>query len=107
MITTPRAASLAVAAAFFALPAAADVSFTLTNSTSVDILEFYASPTSAPDWEDDILGSDILSAGEAATISIPEDRGCDYDIMAVFADGDELTDTLNICEISEYEFTEE
>jgi len=107
MITTLRAASLAVAAAFFALPAAADISFTLTNSTTVDIIEFYASPTSADDWEEDILGSEILPAGEGGTVTIADDRGCDYDIKAVFADGDELTDTLNICETSEYEFTEE
>ena len=107
MFTPLRAALLSAAVACFALPAAADISFALTNSTSVDIIEFYASPTSAEDWEEDILGAEILPAGEGGTVTIADNRGCDYDIKAVFADGEELTDTLNICETSEYEFTEE
>ena len=32
------------------------VTFTLTNSTSRTLEEFYASPPSTSDWEDDILG---------------------------------------------------
>lgn len=107
MLTTLRAAAIAAAATLFALPAAADITFTLTNNTSVDILEFYVSSTESDEWGDDILGADILVAGGSGTVTISEDAGCDYDIRAVFVDGDELEDSVNICELSEYTFSEE
>lgn len=103
-----RSLALAAALAFSAMPALADdIVFTLTNATSVDMVEFYASPTSADDWEDDILGADILPAGAQAEVTIGGDRGCDYDVKAVFADGDEVTEQLNICEIDDLTIGEE
>jgi len=107
MLTTLRAAALAAAATLFALPAAADITFVLNNATTVDLMEFYASPTDASDWEEDILGEEILPAGGAGQVIIGEDRGCDYDIKMVFADGEELEDAINICETSEYTISEE
>jgi len=98
-----RSFALASALAVFAMPALADdIVFTLTNATDVDLIEFYASPTTSDDWEDDILGEDILPAGAQAEITIGGDRGCDYDLKAVFADGDEVTEQLNICEIDDF-----
>lgn len=106
-LTALRSATLAAALAFAALPAmAADISFVLSNETSVVLTEFYASPTSSDDWEDDILGAEVLGAGDSGTVTISDDRGCEYDIKAVFADGDEITDSVNICEIQSYTFSE-
>ena len=84
-----------------------DIVFTLHNATATDVMEFYASPTSADDWEDDILGEDILGAGESAQVTIQGDRGCDYDLRAVFADETEVTDSLNLCETSDYTIVDE
>ena len=107
MLITLRAAALAAAATLFALAAAADITFVLNNATSVDLMEFYASPTDAEDWEEDILGDEVLPAGGAGQVIIGEDRGCDYDIKMVFADGEEMEDAINICETSEYTISEE
>lgn len=102
-----RSTVVASAVAFFAVPAVAgDVSFTLNNATSVDLMEFYASPISAESWEDDILGENILAAGQSAVVMINDERGCDYDIKAVFADGDEVVDQIDICAAAEYTISE-
>ncbi len=103
-----RSAALASALALMAMPVlAADHTFALHNTTSVDLVEFYASPTSADDWEEDMLGENILAAGDSANVTIGDDRGCDYDVKSVFADGDEVEDTINICEIGEYTISEQ
>lgn len=39
------------------------------NNTGIDIYEFYASESGNSDWEEDILGDDILFAGESMTIT--------------------------------------
>lgn len=102
-----RSTALAAAFGLIALPVLADdITFVLNNATSVDLYELYASPTSVGDWEEDILGADILEAGDSATITIGDERGCDYDIKAVFADGDEITDQLNICDTASYTLSE-
>lgn len=106
-LTMLRSSALAAALALVAMPVmAADHRFTLSNETSVTLVEFYASPTSADTWEEDILGADVLGAGDAATVSIGDERGCDYDFKAVFADGDVVTDKVNICEIESYTLSE-
>ncbi len=107
MLTTLRAAAIAAAATLIAMPAYADITFQLNNNTSVDILEFYISSSDSDEWGDDILGADILEAGGGGQVTIREDAGCEYDIRAVFVDGEELEDSVNICEMSEYTFTEE
>ncbi|MEZ5750783.1 MAG: hypothetical protein R3D60_02070 [Paracoccaceae bacterium] len=102
-----RSTALASAVAFFAVPAfAGDVSFTLNNATTVDLMEFYASPSSVDDWEEDILGENILAAGASVEVVIADDRGCEYDIKAVFADGDEVVDQIDICTAGEYTISE-
>ena len=41
---------------------------TVVNDTGVDIYELYASTVDVDDWEEDILGTDILYAGESFVI---------------------------------------
>ncbi|MFN4102496.1 MAG: hypothetical protein ACK4GT_22270, partial [Pararhodobacter sp.] len=84
----------------------ADISFTLSNDTDTDILYFYASPSSSEEWGEDILGMEVLEAGGSGTVTIAGDE-CDYDIMAVFADDEEFTDSVNLCETNSYSITEE
>lgn len=94
---------------------AESVSFTLINKTSRDLEEFYASPPSANDWEDDILGKDVLPAGESVTITISDGReDCLYDFRGVLgpsADGSvgrgELIQSgVNVCDGGTYEYFE-
>ena len=83
-----------------------EYTFTLTNYTSVNMLEFYASPQTATDWESNILGDDTISAnGDSTTITLTAGRGCLYDFLAVFADGDKLEKYgINMCELENHTY---
>ena len=82
------------------------VTFKLINGTDKVMTEFYASPPSTSDWEDDILGVDVLNPGDSITIKIDDGReDCNYDFRAVFEDGTESVDTgEKICSGEEYTY---
>jgi len=105
----PAALFLAVLGLAFAGNAAAeDLEFELSNDTSGVITEFYASPSDVGDWEEDILGADVLGAGESVTITIADGRTqCEYDMKFVFDDGSETTVAAeDLCETGSYTITE-
>ena len=81
----------------------------IVNNTSVAMMEFYASSIASKTWEEDILGQDVLVPGDDVVIDIDDgSNACRYDFKAVFLDGDEVTDEdVDVCEVGEYEFTEE
>lgn len=80
----------------------------IINETSSVIVEFYASSVGVNDWEEDILGPDVLAAGASVMVNIDDGTGyCRYDFMAVFDDGEEvIQENVNVCEISSFRFTE-
>ena len=82
--------------------------FTLTNETSVDMLGFYASPQMATDWEENVLGDSAIRAnGDRTIITLPSSRGCIYDFLAVFADGDKLEKYgINVCDLEVHTYYE-
>ena len=101
-----RSFALAAATALFALPAAADISFTLHNTSTHAIVYFYTSPSSSEDWGDDILGDAVIEAGESGTVTLAGSE-CDWDIKAVFDDESEVEDSIDACATSEYTFSDE
>jgi hypothetical protein len=80
----------------------------IINETSYVIVEFYASNVGERDWEEDILGADILEPGASVMVNVDDGTGyCKYDFMAVFDDGDEvIKEDVNVCEISSFRFTQ-
>ncbi|MCB8840580.1 hypothetical protein [Aurantimonas sp. VKM B-3413] len=82
---------------------AQDLTFNLINNTSSAVTEFYTSPVSTDDWEENMV-SDPIAPGEQASANIADGRAvCEYDIKAVFADGDTVTDNnINLCELGSY-----
>ena len=101
--------TLVLGLAFASAPALAeDLEFTLTNDTGSVIVEFYASPSDVEAWEEDILGSSVLGAGESATVTIADGRTqCEYDLRFVFDDGSETTVAAeDICETGSFTLTE-
>jgi hypothetical protein len=94
------AALLATAAA----PAfAADVSYQLTNNSSLTLTYFYTSPVTDPNWSEDTLGSAVLAPGESGAVTIfGGTDACAYDIRFVFEGEQELVDQVNICEMASY-----
>jgi hypothetical protein len=79
----------------------------LINETDHTIVQFYASNVGQNDWEEDILGSDMLKPGGAVTVNIDDGTGyCKYDFKAVFSDGDVLVrHGIDVCETSVYRYT--
>ncbi|WP_428061047.1 hypothetical protein [Brevundimonas sp.] len=80
---------------------------TIKNRTGWTMLRFYASDSRTDDWEEDILGSDVLEDGQNVRINIDDGSGaCVYDFKAEFTNGQELTRSrINVCEISDYTYT--
>ncbi|MBC7825443.1 MAG: hypothetical protein H7126_16565 [Candidatus Parcubacteria bacterium] len=86
--------------------------FTLVNSTNRPLLEFYASPPSSNNWEEDILGRGVLEPGESTEITINDGRSdCLYDLKGVLGAGDgvgrgELIESqVHICDGETYEYS--
>ena len=104
MISLKHLPLVAAAALLGAAPAVAEnLVFAFNNESSFTIVELYASPADVGDWEDDILGREILEPGETARITVRDGRqACEYDLRIVFEDGDEITDTADLCETESY-----
>lgn len=77
--------------------------FDLVNATGYTILEVYVAPSASNNWEEDVLGRDILNDGETVTINFaPNQKACMYDILVVWEDGDQASwDSFNLCTASE------
>jgi len=100
--------ALAMLAASVVTASAVDRRVKINNKTSYVITEFYASNTGTQNWEEDILGSDVLGSGSSVMINIDDGSGyCKYDFLAVFDDGDQVVSANNnVCELAEFDFTE-
>jgi hypothetical protein len=78
------------------------------NDTQHTMEHFYASNINVNSWQEDILGSSVLSPGQSANINIDDGTGaCEFDFKAVFADGQALVrKDVNVCNIGSYRYTE-
>ena len=102
------ALAVAVIIACVADASAYDRRVVVVNNTSTSIQEFYASNTGQNDWQEDILGNDMLQPGQEVTINIDDGSGyCKYDFRAVFEDATETTKAgVNVCEVGRFSFEE-
>lgn len=102
----------AVAALMFASTSSAradDLVFSLINGTNSVLNAFYTSPVGEDNWEEDVFGTDVLSPGDSIRITIRDGRrACKYDMRFEFQGDDleNLEDTQDLCEMSEYTITE-
>lgn len=94
----------ALLAAVVATPALAeDLAFTLINNSSHTITEMYVSPTEQDDWGDNILTVEGVAPGVEGTVTIADGLDvCDYDMRFVTAEGGELEQTQNLCELASF-----
>ncbi|MGZ9100688.1 MAG: hypothetical protein ACXW3O_13375 [Brevundimonas sp.] len=77
------------------------------NNTGWTMTHFYASDSRITDWQEDMLGSDVLAAGRSIMMNIDDGSGaCLYDFKARFSNGQELTRfNINVCQIADYYYT--
>ena len=84
--------------------------FKLINGTNdVTITELYVAASSSDDWEEDVLGSDVLLPGESVNVHFGRfnPSTCTYDIKVIGKDGStgEL-DEVDLCSTSTVTFTD-
>ena len=82
--------------------------FTLRNHSDVDIAYVYVSPTASDDWGDDIMGTDIVPAGESVDVTFDTFDGttCVYDIKVIGTGGEVgYLYKVDLCSISTVTFS--
>ena len=58
--------------------------FTLVNKTGLTIMEVYVSPSEADDWEEDVMGKDVLDDGESVDITFDrKETAAKWDLKVV------------------------
>ncbi len=100
MPTATRRLALAVLVLLASVAAhAGKQDFVLVNRTGLIIAELYVSASDTNDWEEDVLGRDVLAHGESVTITFDtRAQQCLYDIKTVDEDGDESMWTeIDLC----------
>ncbi|MFO1014899.1 MAG: hypothetical protein U1E50_14155 [Caulobacteraceae bacterium] len=100
------AMAMAAAAPAHAAPDRYNRNVLIVNQTGQTIREFYASRVTTDDWEEDILGQDVLRAGSSVRVNIDDGTGsCRFDFKAVLADGSSIIrNNINVCEINSFTF---
>ena len=103
-----RLISTAVALILTAAPALAeDLLFDLINDSSANLRELYVSASETDTWGDDILGMDLLNAGEAGTVTIADGmETCAYDMRFVMDSGVTIEDSADLCETNSFTITD-
>lgn len=93
----------ALIAASLAAPAhAGDEELTIVNRTGYEIAQVHIAPNSTDEWEEDVLGSDVLANGETLVVDMSRSVDtCNWDVMVVYSD-EETTywRGLDFCEMS-------
>jgi hypothetical protein len=82
--------------------------FTLRNRSDVDIAYVYVSPSAADEWGDDIMGVDILPAGESIDVTFDPslDFTCVYDVKVVGTGGElGYLYKVDLCTVTTVTFT--
>lgn len=76
----------------------------VTNESSFDVKEFYASRVSTDDWEENIVEDKPLKSGDTGRFDFNDGSGaCLFDFKIVFEDGDIGTaSSINVCKITTY-----
>jgi hypothetical protein len=93
--------------ALVALPGLAmaeDLKFSLINNSARAIKNFYTSPTTTTDWQEDVLGEDTIAPGQTDAITIADgSTQCVYDMRFVMDDGAEAIEKgIDLCKLAEY-----
>jgi hypothetical protein len=88
------------------LPAQAGTQdFRLVNQMGEDIWALHISESTNDDWEEDVLGENILPNGDSKLILFSDRNACLWDIKTVHDDGNDevhehIVNSINLCKAS-------
>lgn len=75
--------------------------FTLVNKTGVEIYSLFISESANDEWEEDVLGEDVLPDGERMHVTFSGRRACLWDMMVTDDDGGNVVwEGIDLCETS-------
>jgi hypothetical protein len=106
LLTAASASALVVVFAQSALADPRD--FQLQNTSAVDIASVYVSPSDLNSWGDDVMGRDILPAGNAVNLTFGGFDGttCTYDIKVLGTGGQEgYLYKVDLCSVTSVTFS--
>ena len=94
--------ALATLSLMLAVPAMAqDRSVQVVNESGFTIVQFYASSEGAANWQEDMLAGQAVGSGETPTVNFNDGSGaCTYSFRAVFDDGDEAIQDIDVCSVT-------
>lgn len=98
-------AAIALIASAIAAPSfAQDRGVRIHNNTGMTLYRFYSTDSKSKKWGSDVMGSSTLPSGRSMKLNFDNKYGyCEFDFLAVFEDGTELTRAnVNVCEIGDY-----
>ena len=94
------AAALATLAALPALAQSYGVRF--QNNSGAVVYRIYSSPTNNDNWEQDLLGANVLQPGQFLDVTIHNVSNCYYDVLIEWQNGAQVTDTFDLCNYNLY-----
>ena len=100
LLVAAFAAALAIAA-----PAGADeakLDFRLVNKSGYELKALYVAPSKSDDWQDDVLGQDVLGDGQAVNVHFsPKTKACIYDLKVTYSDDDSsaVWEKIDLCTV--------
>ncbi len=80
----------------------------IVNDSHHNIVGFFGTNVGLRDWQESLLGDDILPAGASVVLNFEDGSGyCRFRFRAVFDDGIELQrESVNVCEVGTYRYTD-
>lgn len=101
---TPLLAGLfVVALAMPAIAADAKQDFTLINKTGYELNSVFVSPSNSEDWDEDVLGKDVLEDGGTADIEFHRSENtCKWDLKVVYTvdSSSAVWHEIDLCSVS-------
>lgn len=64
--------------------------FVLVNNTGSTVYNLYVSPVNSDNWEEDVLGDNVIMPGDSSTINFNGRSECYWDLRLVFDNGVDL-----------------
>lgn len=80
----------------------------IINDSRHDIVSFHSVNVDTKEWQESMLGDDILPAGGSVILNFDDGSGyCRYRFRAVFEDGIDLVrESVNVCDVGTYRYTD-
>jgi len=75
--------------------------FVLVNDTGVTIHNLFISESNKEEWEEDVLGEDVLEDGDSVGITFKGKKACKWDLMVKDEDGEGIYwRKVDLCSVS-------